>query len=348
MSRLIHPAAQDPSRTPAAERPVDDMAPAIRPVFIVGMNGSGTTMLADSLGFHPKLYMFPFEVLLLPYLVKKARAVLDLGQIEMRRRIGNELCASKPFWHANGRKPLVLADDNFARPGLDATIDAVFMHFAAAAGKRRWGEKSPMNLLHMELLASVFPQAQFVHIVRDARDAAQSFHRRYGFVPEETVYRWKRAVRAGRAAGRRLGADRYLELRYEELTASPEAWMRRVCGFLDLPFDPVLLSSSMRMTGGAMRGKENRIMRNSGKWRDYFSPADVVRLESYAGKALADLGYPTTLQGDADPSRLRRLAWRVSGIWRRTYLHFRQWGWAGVRGYLKRIPASIKQARAGR
>lgn len=338
---------------PAHHHPSSEMRTVARssgnaPVFIVGVNGSGTTMLADSLGFHPQLYMFPFEVRLLPYLIKKARAGLDLGQFQGRRRIANELCASKPFWHANGRKPLVLDDAELARPGLAATIDAAFMHFASTTGKRRWGEKSPMNLLHMELLCSVYPQAQFVHIVRDARDAAQSFHRRYGFVPDETVYRWKRAVRAGRTSGQRLGAERYLEIRYEDLTAEPEAWMRRVCNFLSLPFDPVVLGSSMRMTDAIMSAEESRIMQNSGKWRDYFSPGDVARLESYAGKTLAELGYATTLQGDLDPSRLRRLAWRISGTWRRTRLHFRQWGWAGVRGYLKRIPASIKQARAGR
>ena len=38
------------------------------PVFIVGMNGSGTTMLADSLGKHPDLYMFPNEAKVLPFL----------------------------------------------------------------------------------------------------------------------------------------------------------------------------------------------------------------------------------------------------------------------------------------
>ena len=37
------------------------------PIFVVGMNGSGTTMLADSLGRHPHIYSMPQESKVLPY-----------------------------------------------------------------------------------------------------------------------------------------------------------------------------------------------------------------------------------------------------------------------------------------
>ena len=48
------------------------------PVFVVGMNGSGTTMLLDSLGRHPALYAFPKETRLIPYLMSRVSTYGDL------------------------------------------------------------------------------------------------------------------------------------------------------------------------------------------------------------------------------------------------------------------------------
>ena len=316
----------------------------IRPVFIVGMNGSGTTMLADSLGFHPWLFMFPYEPRVLPYVIDKARDYGQLARIEERRRVAEELCNAKPFWHANGRKRLVLSDEELHAPGLAATIDAVFMHFAAAKGKRRWGEKSPMNVLHMTRLAEVFPDARFIHIIRDGRDAAQSFERRFGFVPEETVYRWREVLQVGQQQGRALGAGRYMEVRYEDLTAEPASWMRAICEFLGLPFDEAVLSSSMRMAGPQLKEQgEGRMTPNSERWKEYFSMESRLRLERIAGAKLSDLNYEVDLKGNLDPSLWSRRFWRLKGLVRRTLMHFRQRGLAGLRGYLKLAALSFKQ-----
>ena len=316
----------------------------IRPVFIVGMNGSGTTMLADSLGFHPGLFMHPYEPRILPYVIEKARAYGQLENIEDRKRIAGELCNVRPIWHANGRRRLVLSDDELRRPGLAATIDAVFMHFARAKGKRRWGEKSPMNVLCMTRLAEVFPEARFIHIIRDGRDAAQSYERRFGFVPEETVFRWREVVRVGQEQGQALGARRYMEVRYEDLTADSARWMRSICDFLDLPFDEAVLTSSMRMAGPHLKEfSQGRMTPNSERWKVHFSMESRLRLEKIAGGKLYELGYQVELRGQDTPGLWTRRIWRLTGLTRRTYLHFRKFGWSGLRGYLKLAALSFKQ-----
>ena len=48
------------------------------PVFVVGMNGSGTTMMLDSLGRHPELYGFPSETQMMPYIISQAPKFRDL------------------------------------------------------------------------------------------------------------------------------------------------------------------------------------------------------------------------------------------------------------------------------
>lgn len=338
-----------PSDLRAGSSPADaESFPDTGPVFVVGMNGSGTTMLADSLGKHPQLYMFPLEIRVLPFLLQRHEKDADAGSAAADRRLADALGSAKPVWQANGWKALQLPDDALHRPGAEATVDAVFRHFAQAKGKQRWGEKSPMNLLHLGLLARVFPGARFVHIVRDGRDAAQSFHRRYGFCPPETIYRWKRVIAQGRAQGARLGDTRYLEVTYEQLTGDPEPWMRRICSFLGLPFDPVVLSSSMRMVDPARAQGAQGIMRNSGQWAQYFSPGEVAQLEAIAGAQLSALGYPVGQLGDTDPPRWKLAWWRLVGVMRRTTHHFRRWGWKGLPAYLRSLAISARQAASGR
>jgi hypothetical protein len=56
-----------------------------------------------------------------------------------------------------------------------AAIAAIVEAHAERAGKPRWGDKTPMYMRHLGLLERLFPDAQYVHLVRDGRDAALSF-----------------------------------------------------------------------------------------------------------------------------------------------------------------------------
>ncbi len=317
------------------------------PVFVVGMNGSGTTLLADCLGRHPDLYMFPHEVRLLPYVLQQAPQWGDPADMAVRRRIARELCAAKPFWQVNGRRVPQIPDECLTVPTVAGVIDAVFRHFSGREGKPVWGEKSPMNVLHIAALGAAFPDARFVHIVRDGRDAAQSFHRRFGFVPEETVYRWKRAVSEGQRQGAAIGRDRYLELRYEDFTADPEPMLRSLSGFLGLRYDPAMLQASMRMANPSLAAGGPRIAPNSGRWSSYFDAQAAQRLERIGGCKLSELGYPVDRAGDEDPGLLTLRWWRIRGIAARVAIQFRRYGPRSVFAFARAAGVSLKQMRSG-
>jgi len=315
-------------------------------IFIVGMNGSGTTMLADSLGRHPSLYMLPIESKVLPYFIAEAHRFGDLTRPVNRRRLADEIGRAMPYWHANGKTPLVLSDEALADcRTLGDVVCRIYQHLAAAHGKPRWGDKSPMNIQHMSAIARHVPHSKFVHIIRDGRDAAQSFHRRWRFEPRHTIWRWKQAVSDGRRQGSALGAERYLEVRYESLTRQPEAEMSRICRFADLEFDPVVLESSMRfMDAPSVAAGAGRIVENSEKWRTYFSTRELAALESIAGKLLADLGYPVDTVGDRDLSPRQRRYFRVRDAVVRTPSFLREYGvLRAIPRYVRYISAARKQ-----
>ncbi len=279
-------------------------SPTAEPVFIVGMNGSGTSMLLRCLGRHPELYRFPEETKLLPYFIRSLPKYGDLNNDKNYLRLWNDLKNIFAFRKVNkGLPPPLPAEWRDVPRDFGSIVDKIFRYFASTEGKIRWCEKTPMHALHIHTLASVFPDARFLHIIRDGRDCAASFHRRWGYKPERTIFRWKNVVREARRQGASLGG-RYFEIRYEELTRAPEPAMRRICTFLDVSFDDMMLRPS-RSGSRDVHSESKVIVPNYGKWRIYFHERQMYRLEKIAGQMLAELNYPTDYpSSDFDPPRL--------------------------------------------
>jgi hypothetical protein len=314
------------------------------PIFIVGMNGSGTTMLADGLRKHSDLYVLSTESKVLPYFICESARFGDLGRSGNRRRLADEIGRTMPYWHANGKRSLVLDDRELSScRTVGDVFSRIYEHLAARQGKHRWADKSPMNVQHIGAIAAQFPSSRFIHIIRDGRDAAQSFHRRWHFDPRHTIWRWKCAVREGQRQGIVLGPARYLEVRYETLTAGPETEMRRICDFAELPFEAATLESSMRfMDPEAAGAGAGRMIRNSEKWRTYFDARLLARLESLAGRVLSDLGYEVEHAGDLDLTPRQRQYLRIRDAIVRTPYFLREYG------LLRAIPRFVRFLGAAR
>ena len=288
----------------------------VEPVFVVGMNGSGTTMLLDNLGRHPELYAFPHETRLIPYFIARQQRFGDLENDDNYRKLWEEVLSITAFKFANNHKPLPLPDNWLDRPrGLATILDSAFRYFAAKEGKARWCEKTPQHAQHMDKLLELYPSAKFIHVIRDGRDSAASFNRRWHRTPELTIYRWKKVVDLGRKLGRKLGEQHYMELRYEDLTTQPETWLRKICDFINVPFDDAVLISSQPYLNETTRqvGQKQEmggLKPNSGNWKTYFTKARQRKLEAIAGHMLASCGYETDLpEADSTPASWKRRYW---------------------------------------
>lgn len=314
------------------------------PIFIVGMNGSGTTMLADSLGHHPHLYMLPHESKVLPYHLQHQGRFGDLNTLAARRKFSDTLGRAKPYWQSNGKKNVVLQNEELNDPGFAGVVNALYHHLAKRHGKVRWGDKSPINTQHISALAVAFPDAQFIHIIRDGRDAAQSFHRRWGYAPLHTMIRWKRVISEGRRQGVVLGSDRYMEVTYEEFTAHPEYVMRQVCTFLDIDFHDGVLNSSMCYvdTSHELAGT-GRIIVNSGKWCSYFTSRQIADMEMIAGDLLFSLGYSAMRHGNVDPHPIWLCYWRIYDGLRFVYWFFSEYGLGALPMFMRHVNVAVRQ-----
>lgn len=306
--------------------------------FFVGCGRSGTTMLRAMFDSHPDLAV-PDEV---SFVIRLARPHYALRYGWPRRfdaARGADLIVANASWRRWGIPPdegrAALVDPppvSFA-----AMVRRAYAVWAARAGKPRYADKTPMHVLHLPRLARLFPEARFVHLVRDGRDVALSYQG-VAWGPssvEDAALLWRRRVGHGRRAGRRLGPGRYREVSYEDLVAEPERVARELCAFLALAWDDAMLRYPARAGEviAATRFPEAhdrvRLPPTPGlrDWRTQMPPADVARFEAIAGRELRAHGYETAAPPPPVSARARAGGRLVADA------ASRAWGatWAGVR-----------------
>lgn len=214
-----------------------------RPIFIVGCPGSGMTQLRLMLRAHPRVAIAPETRFLLGAYENRA-AYGDLREPTNRQALAEWIVAGAGTRFADlGLDPRTVAAEIVSGPPtLGSAIGIVLRAYARRLGKPRWGDKRPGYVQHLDVLLRLFPNAQFVHVVRDGRDCVASLKRTswWRMGTYHAVATWTQAIDAGRAAARRLPADAYIETRYESLVADPEGELRRLCVFLEEEYAPAM------------------------------------------------------------------------------------------------------------
>lgn len=291
--------------------------------LVAGCGRSGTTLVRAMLDSHPDLTV-THEAQVLTALAGRRDRYETSGGLQtdafVRDLMGNAHFRAVGFGEPQVREALAAA----APTTFADAMRAVFAGIAAAEGKSRYGDKTPGYVARIPALARLFPEARFVHVIRDGRDSSLSYLDR-GYGPRdvaEAAIRWESRVRRGRADGARLGPERYIELRYEELIADPAAALAPVCEFLGLTFAPEMLRYHERadqllaVTRDPERFAHLAAPPTGGlrDWRTQMDAADLALFEAIAGPTLRDLGYevvnqrpPASLRAQA---AWRRLAWQ--------------------------------------
>ncbi len=148
---------------------------------------------------------------------------------------------------------------------------------------------------------------------------------------------WVSEIRGAQALGRRVGAARFLELRYEALVSEPAGVVEDVCGFASLPFETRMLEPGTIAL--AEKPHHHRLLEQPSKrrdWRREMDAKEVGSFEAIAGDLLAELGYELAYPAYARPGARARLeldwyrariaAWKTaayasqrSPLWRRRH-----------------------------
>lgn len=260
-------------------------ATALRePFFLVGSERSGTTLLRLMLAHHRAIECAPeFE-----FLVEAMPSERGWPELDAYHE-----------WLATNRIFLPHALE------IDRTLDypALVKSFVAQYGRR---SKKPIHGAtchkHFDRLLRIWPEARFVHLLRDGRDVARSC---IGMGWAGNVWhgagRWIEAEALWDALLPRIDASRRMELRYEDLIRDPERELARVCAFLGADYDPGMLDYSK---DSSYERPDPKLI---GQWKTKLAPAELALLEARIGPLLRRKGYEESGVPAAEVGVWRRL-----------------------------------------
>jgi len=279
------------------------------PVFIVGQERSGTTLLMVMLGCHPNLavpevtWWYPrFR----PYLYTYG----DLGKDENFRTLASEMIFGLPvpFWGMPENPRTIVGEVVGAvhEKSFSGIFRAMMERYARHAGnKPRWGEKTPNNIFFVKEILEDFPGAKLICVSRDGRDACAEFLQS-GFGPNNIFCAaecWSLGqAEATRLAGT-LNGNTWLDVRYEDLVRDPEGILRRVCGFLKVDYTDAMLrfyEAPIARVRSAQRDHKPLghpvSDRYVGVYKELLSLREQRIYAQVAGKTHIEAGYPLDVE----------------------------------------------------
>ena len=293
--------------------------------FVVGVGRSGTTLLRMMLDAHPELAIPPETHFLNPFIQASGRirftprtATRTIVHDERRRWNDFGLAEEDLLARFEAIEPFNTSD----------AVRAFYRLYADKHGKPRWGDKTPDYIRKMKKIQKTVPEARFIHVIRDGRDAGLSQNSRIlkrgkdPVPPREMARRWRKRIVKSRDDAAEV--EHYIEVRYEDLVGDTEAVLRRVCEHVEIDFDPVMLryheraEERLQEMAGALPAKKGRPEREAGEriaahalttkppdpgrlqvWKQEMSEAENAEFEQSAGYLLEELGYETATAREA-------------------------------------------------
>ena len=226
-----------------------------KPIFIVSSGRAGSTILTWCLGQHPNIIPQEESDWLGPFAIdaavgyERGTARGEWGQLSANFIQRDELL-SRLGEAING---LILShreqfENTVLRERAGRYPPAFNISRSENEPKSRWVDGTPEYSFYICGLRKLFPQARFVHLVRDVTDVVRSL---LNFFPdgrnrlvanEQAAYEyWLRKVTACVEAERAYGSNVVYRLRYSDLTGRPEPAMRSLLDFLGEPYAPQCL-----------------------------------------------------------------------------------------------------------
>jgi Sulfotransferase family len=308
-----------------------------RPVFICGHPKAGTSLLRAVFDSHPQLIVYPEETVFFRRFLPRAagldlEAQLDLADetlIHIFQWRRDHLASSQAGFPDRDYSAIPyklvrqamrsLVMERCLHPG--DVLSAAVLAYGQVSGlatqaTRAWVEKSPYNEYYANQIFAWWPEARCIHILRDPRDNYVSYRRKHpDWQAEFFALNWRRSTRAGQENQQRFGSARYLILRYEDLTQSPEATLRRLTDFLCLDWDPSLAAptrAGAQWAGNSMFSDQFQGISAApvARWRGELSPGDAAVIEYIARLPMQHFQYDReTSAFSALAARGRALAW---------------------------------------
>jgi len=279
------------------------------PFFVIGNPRSGTTMLRLMLTSHRDVFV-PTESGWALYLYSKYG---EKKSIDVESFIEDlSKCKKIEYWKIDYDKlKRFLYDKN---KNYREISSAVYLFCSNEYEKKIYGDKNNYYLDHIEILSNIYPDAKFIHIIRDGRDVARSYRNlqkleKGKYFPElpcsiiDCAYAWKNNINTIKKSLLRLPKQKFLEIKFEDLVLCSEETLKKICVFLEIEYDEMMLNFHINNKNknlepeDLMKWKKDTLnpvdKSKIGQWKYDFFSEDKILFESIACHELNQYGYET-------------------------------------------------------
>lgn len=273
-------------------------------VFVVGCPRSGTTLLQRMLDNHPQLTVAN-DTHFITRAIKKTFATTP--DPLLTPELVDQVLAYRRF-HRMGLDEAEVRDAARDCRTYSQFVARLYDFRAARQGKPLSGEKTPDFCRQIPALHHLFPEARFIHIIRDGRDTSLSAVSwastakgpgKWSLWAEDPVgasalwWRWQTAT--GTRDGQALDEGLYHELKYESLVGDSPALLANIAAFLQIPDSAEMANYFAGKTkkNPNLSAKSAWLPPTKGlrDWRNQMAENDIAVFEGIAGKLLTQLGY---------------------------------------------------------
>jgi len=212
------------------------------PIFIIGSGRSGNTLMRRFINNHSEIFIPP-ETYVLGSVIEKFKTYKGASWEDIVSIVYSKFELHPEFETfrlgslSNLKQRANQLSDNDR--SLDNLLNLFYTFYAEQKGinKVRWGDKTPLNAFALSFINQVFPDAKYIHIIRNPFDSIHSYVKAgiYGTY-EKSAKRWATSVDLCRKFGSNKKKS-YYEIYYEDLVSDPKKELVNLCNFLSIPFE---------------------------------------------------------------------------------------------------------------
>ena len=272
------------------------------PIFIVGTQRCGTTLLASVLSSNPNIVITPETTILFKIqdVLKVTQDARTLAYIFTKHERWNDFSITESMLYKKLKRHSKLNVCN--------VMNEFYNCFTEVSGKPRWGDNTPGYSEIILKIIDIWPSAYIIHIFRDGRAVAASWLN-LSWGPktiEEAAYRWsKRITKCREDSG---CVENFFEVRYEDFVSDFFTELQKICRFISESIDQRMLDyfnydgpdrfrlMTKNPFWDARKEYHKNILRPPDpslidKWRKVLTQSQVEKFQALTGNLLNDLGY---------------------------------------------------------
>lgn len=283
-----------------------------RPLHIIGHGRSGTSLMGALCRVYFGIGIGTESQFIIRYF-KSLHSYGDLNHDSNIKLLIRNICSERYFTRSHKFAGFQPDPEKIFRQLRERTFSGIlnttFSQLAEHLGMSKWGDKSPEYVHDLPILHKLFPDAQYIHMVRDGRDVAMSSIKE-PLLHVNNIYtaakEWGENLALTQSFLQEIPPERYLEVRYEDLLHNPKTVMLEIMEFLGIK------DLEGRVTQSIIDNINKDIaVNNFNKWKTTLTKAQIRLYEQVAGDALTRYGYETQRKKQHPIAPASRIFWWI-------------------------------------